>query len=376
MMKVYRESPIPEAKKEALEFLELAKQENDPYYLVKTYYLLGYLCAHSDDIGNAIIYYLEGARYAEKSNNPELKENLISIYKNLGSILGDYHHYELSHKFINQGLKIASNLGDQDQIKSLLNNRIGILIKNELYKEAIHQIDSFNSLFKIKGIELIKMKNQEGVVYKNTGQNSRAITVFEFILQNGREISPLIYASSLQNLGNIYFESGKYEKALELYKRQIAITRTEKFNQLLFQSLELAGKTYLEQGDYQNAIAHLKEAVLLDETSDLEPETYTAYEILSKAYEKSGDMKQAFYYQNISGQKLKEFLADQQKIAELNKKYNIQMLAEKYFELLASQKGQRQADWQTQMALAGCTLLFILILFLIYIYKPYKKSVI
>ena len=120
MMKVYRTGDYDKAKVEAAHFLELAKADKNDVYLSKTYYLLGYLSKTSDDFGDAVIYYLEGARYAELSDKPSLKKDLISIYKNLGSIMGDYGHYELAHRFIDKGIEIAQKIDNETQVKSLL----------------------------------------------------------------------------------------------------------------------------------------------------------------------------------------------------------------------------------------------------------------
>lgn len=371
VMAVYHNKSTEEAKNKALEFLAIAKGENDIYYITNTYFLLGYLFSESDDFGNSIIYYLEGARFAEKTDNSQVQSVLISIYKNLGTILGNYRHFELAHKFINRGLVIASETDNNQQIVNLLNNRVHEFLEERRYEDALHQLDSMKTIPEIEDVTKIKLHNKAGIAYKYLNQPELALREYNYVLENGLEKAPEIYAMSLENIGVIYLDYQEFEKAQDYFERQLEVSNKKGFQQLSFQANYMLGSTYQAKNNYSLAAHYFHEASVLDEENSLKPDNYSVYNKLSEVYTKLNNIDEAFRYKNLYVERLEEFIAEQKRIEELDKKYNIQLLTERYFDLLAANEKQQDTENIAKITLTSLVIIFLLIIFSIY-YKQYR----
>ncbi|VXD13334.1 conserved exported hypothetical protein [Marinoscillum sp. 108] len=371
VMSVYSQGDHSVTKEIAVDFLSIAKEQNDTYYMTKTYYLLGYLCTHTDDFGNAIIYYLEGARHAEISERDDLKPSLIAIYKNLALILGDYGHYSLSHKFINEGLRVASELKDEQQIIILLNNRIHELLSEKRLNEGLKQIDSLLANFHVSEKRFLVMKNKLGAAYGELGNHKAALENYKYVIDRGPEVSPETYALCMENTGGIYLEQKEYSKALEYLLATYDFDSDKQYNQKALRTLGKIGQTYFELSDYGQALNYYQKAIELIEQGNQTPTSYEIFREVSKVYSILGEYETALEYGRQYSEHLEQFIAQQKEIEELDKKYNIQLLTDRYFDLLAANTEKRETERMAKFGIAGSSVFFLGLL-LIVLYRNHR----
>lgn len=369
-LKILEEGSLEEAKSEALDFLSSAKGIHDKLYLIKAYYLLGYISKEMNDYGDAVIYYLEGARFAESAKQPEAKNDLISIYKNLADIMRNYSHFELAHKFINKGLNIAKTVDDQNQVKSLLINRVYYLVSESKYEQVLNEINRIENKYSFDSARLISLKNKSGIAHQKLGNLDQAISSYNFII-NGTKKNRSIYAHALHNIGVIEYENGKYANALKSFQAAIDFKKETGQHRLLLISLKGAAETCIRLQQHDQAISFLQEAEALEVGDVQPPETHGIYKLLSTVYNLKNDTETALKYNYVYSQRLEEFISEQKQIEELDKKFNIQLLTERYFDLLAANKKQKETETIAKIGVGATATFFILLICRIY-YKRYR----
>ena len=121
-----------------------------------------------NDYGNSVIYYLEAARFAE-SVGSTLNSDLIGIYKNLGNIVGDYGHFNLAHKFIESGIRLAIEENDSTELESLSNNKIHELLAEERYNEALKEINHMFLYFKLSEERVYDLRQKKAMALAHLG---------------------------------------------------------------------------------------------------------------------------------------------------------------------------------------------------------------
>lgn len=365
-VKAVREQSVDSAKIQALHLLEMAKKESDHFYLVKSYFLLGWLSAKTEDYGDAVIYYLEAARFAELNPDYKLKKELISIYKNLGSLVGDYSHYELAHRFIDKGISVAEELNNELQITSLLHNKVHQFLEDKKFEEALKQINFILDNYELDKERVLKLKNKAGIALKNLGELDKAKESYQYILKDDPNINIEEYAYSMNNIAYIYLKQGNTELAFDYYLKTIAFEKQHNLVDILPVTYVDIAAAYMNSEEYETALTYLKEAEHLDQTASLNPEIYKIYELISDVHYQLGNGEKALMYKSIYSTRLEEYILEQQRIEELDKKFNIQLLTERYFDLLAANEEQQETERMAKLSLGGVTSLFVLILTVIY----------
>lgn len=360
---VYRTQSLDSAKIAAADYLKIVKEENDKFYQIKAYFLLAYICSRTEKFGDAVIYYLEAARIGEELGTDDTKKELISIYKNLASILGDYKHYELAYQFVDKGLELAEASGNTLQVISLNKNRIGDLLEEEKYQEALDVIttvvDRFDAELNMKS--RVDFKNLEGITYKNLGNLKLARGCYQYILDQG-VIDEKIYSFALHNMGTAYFMSNQMSLAIEFFAKAVEFEKNHDLINRLLLSLKDIGDTYHTIGQYELALAYLEQAEQIEREHYINhPDNYELYRLTSEVYEKIDNPEKALEYERIYTEKLEAFIAEQKKIEELDKKHNIQLLTQRYFDLLAAEEKRRETERLAKLGLGGSGILVIII---------------
>ncbi|MFN9978362.1 MAG: tetratricopeptide repeat protein, partial [bacterium] len=117
---------------------------------------------------------------------------------------------------------------------------------------------------------------------------------------------PVLYGSSISNLGSIYGLFGKFTEALEHYEKAKKILEKLNYKLELLKLHNLMGETYLKMGDTLRAIENLELAKSMALEIRQNIELRKIYDHLYQAYDKKGDTVKAY-------QALKDY-------TELNKK--------------------------------------------------------
>lgn len=374
VMQVFRNGDYNLAKSKALIFIKNAKAENNYEYLCKTYFLLGYISEYSDDFGMSIIYYLEGSRYGQLSSDPNIKKTVISIHKNLANVLGNYKQYNLAHKFINQAIKIAQEIKEQHQIESLLNNKIHEFIEEERYAEAITLIDSTRSHLELSHQQEIAFNNKEGVAHYHLGNLDEAIKSYNLVISDSSALDLDVYASCSQNIGEIHYEKKEYPKALDIFKKAAKHCKTHNYSRWLFESYQKIGETFYQLNNVDSSLFYFKKAISMVENGDQDASSYEVYKLIGEVYSNEQNYEKAAEYKEKYAVKLEKYISQQSSITEQEQKYNIQLLTDRYYDLLAADEDQKKIERLAKFGIGGITVIFLSILFVI-LYRQRRTKI-
>lgn len=376
MMEIFLDSEDPSyttSKKMAEEILAKAKKANDPFYLSKTYYLLAYICANTDEYGNAVIYYLEGARHAEESDLESLKPDLISMYKNLANIMRDYNHYELAHKFADQGIATATDIGNNKQIQALLHNKTSFLLNDGRHHESIALANELLSQKDLPEAFRLELLNKRGVSLKSLERYEEALASYDEIINSDPSPNYKSYISALHNSAYIYREIyDDIPTALRLLeKSKSTIDSAFQNNRKRILCHQNFALTYMAVNSNDLAEHHFKQAINIIEEGNLPPDYYEIYKQLAEFYFQNQRIEEALTYERQYTRELERFIAEQREIEELDKKYNIQLLTERYFDVLAANNERKQSERFARFGISGTAFFFMSIL-LSFWYRQYR----
>ncbi len=376
VMEIFGSDDLEQTRIEALKVLQEAKLQQDYYHLTQLYFVLGYIAENTDDFGNAIIYYLEGSRMGLLSDDVSVKSSVISMHKNLESILTDYKHYDLAKKFIKDGIELSYKYNNEKQIISLTNNLVYVYLQEEKYDEALSTIDSLRSKFNLDQDKIIQLKNKEGTAYLNLGDLEKAASCYQYIISNDPGTDKEMYALSKHNLALISIKKGKFEEAISFLEDVIRYSEEKKLNYRLFRALQELGQTYISLNETHLALEKfLKAEDIIKNSFTNNAETYSVYQLLSTTYEMQGNIKMALHYKETYSEKLEEYIAKQEEITELDKKYNIQLLTDRYYDLLAADQEKKNTERIAKFGISGTAFIFLsIVLMMMYRQRRMKQN--
>lgn len=152
-----------------------------------------------------------------------------------------------------------------------------------------------------------RMLNSEGIKLFNEGKYEEAIIITEKALAMTREIfgdKHLYTATILNNLGSMYHQMGFYDHTERLYQESLAIREElmEGNHISLGRSYNNLATLYFEQGNHQRAKPLFQQALrIFYETQGYNhPETLTAINNIAILYQELEDYKQAESFFNIA----------------------------------------------------------------------------
>lgn len=139
--------------------------------------------------------------------------------------------------------------------------------------------------------------NKAGYAYWNRGQKERAASAFEKALTIFEQANNMVACLTLNNnLGLIYSETEKYQKAEKSFLNALRYARLLKNSTEIFNALINLANVEIEMESYPLALQHAKEALNIALEQNNLKNIAKCYSLLAESYEKMGDSKNAFRY--------------------------------------------------------------------------------
>lgn len=124
---------------------------------------------------------------------------------------------------------------------------------------------------------------------RNPKKYKKAIEYYEQSLNIKEELDDKKgIATSLQNIGLLYFKLERYKKALEYFSKSISIAKPINLRDIIFGNYEAFSQTYYAMENYKKAYEYykqytcLKDSVFNEESSKQIAEMQTKYETEKK----------------------------------------------------------------------------------------------
>jgi serine phosphatase RsbU (regulator of sigma subunit) len=309
------------------------------------------------------------------------KQEIARTLTNIGSIYRLFGNYELAINKQLEALGIYEGIQNNEGIAwSALNiGRLFKLMKN--YQKSLEYVNQSLSIYQ-------KIENEQGIsngvtlclkekgnIYYEMGNQDKAIEYSIRVLEINKGTGNMLGISySLTSLGKIYFENKDFNKAYDYLLRANAINDSLNNDIQKASTLRYLGKIYLSRGETSKAITYLNQGLEFAEKQNLKEEIKESYLALSELYQFMNNSKKALdYYKKFTV--LKEEL-DIQKINELE----LQFEFGKKQRLLEFEQREREAEQRaklqkqkilTWLFVAG--FLFMIILAFV-IFKSYQRK--
>jgi len=148
--------------------------KNDAY----NFYLKGDAYLRTSTLDSAEYFFLKSFQYYQSINS---SIHLAPLNVNLGIIQYHYGNYEKAMKYYNKAEELYKNLDDKNQLTYVYINKANIFEIQKDYKKAEQfYLNALIILNQNKGSKLTiaSVYNNLGIVYRNTGNNEKAIEYF------------------------------------------------------------------------------------------------------------------------------------------------------------------------------------------------------
>lgn len=278
------------------EALNLASEINDKRGQAAAYNNLGVAYRNQGALDKAIQYYITSLHLYEQLDN---KEGIATTKNNIATIYSMKKDYGQAMKFLEESHNLFLQLGDQSKIIGSMNNLGNLNSDLQLHEKAMRYFSE----------------------------------AFQLSQKMGKP-----FADPVNNIGNVYFRQGNYQRAIEHYQRALEIEK-ENNNMLgMLNTITNIGIAYTKAGQPKPAQEYLTQAEKLAK----ELRAYTGIPDILKNnsinYYRLGKLKEAYEMllkydsarEKIYGEESSRSIAQMEIALQLNEK-------EKEYEIIRKQ---------------------------------------
>ncbi len=354
--------------------LDKSRRLEDQYGLVKSNFILGYIEKKQGNFGKSIIYYLEALRHAKNSDYKDSRKDLVNLLQNTGNIFKQFGNYDLAKNYYEEAMDISYAANDLKKYAHIIFLTSLVLKEEENYDKAISLLESaFVHINDIKKSTVPNLYNQLGLIYTEKGDKKSAIENFNKMLkfvESDPKLKHKYSSWAYHNLGNLHFQFAEFHEAIDQFKLAIeyklAIGAKD---ESIFLSYKDLSESYIRIDQFDSANKYLELAEALIEKSKNIAKHYELYKFQSIVHKAQGNLMGYSEYQDRYASSLEIYLEEQRQIEAADKKYNLDLITQRYFALVAEQERTQQIQYYSAV---GGSFLVTLIVFIIAFYQ-YRK---
>ncbi|CAL2084547.1 tetratricopeptide repeat protein [Tenacibaculum sp. 190524A02b] len=297
------------------------------------------------------------------SNSSYFLKKKAQIIDVLGKYESKQTNYKESLTLRLQALKIRERLQDSIGIASSYHN-IAMLFRyqKEYDKSKSYFLKSIAMQQKnIDSTQLARTYNMLGVSYYYNKQNDSAMYYYKLSKSYYPTLSEK--AKPNDNIATIYYTTGNYKKAIDMYIENLSVFKTAKNYNFVSNNLMHLAKIHSDLGKHKKAVNFLDEALVYAKKQGTTSKLPLIYQLRSHIYEKMGNYKYAlgyykthkYYYDSIFNVK------NAKKITELELNYQFQK--EKLADSLYYSNEKRKLQLINEAKQANNKLYIVLLIF-------------
>ncbi len=351
-------------------------KKQDLYWLTKSNFFMGYVYRLEGDFEKSIIHYLEAIRYSKKADYEDARKDLISLQNRCAAIFEEFKATDLAFNYYNEGIRYALDIEDTTQLINL-NYNVAELYRNEArYDSALtlfnHILHHYFSQPSDKNRMYFNTINRLSFTHYSKGEIQEAIAYAEELITK-QDKYPQITVYALHNMG-IYKASQLLFDESENYFKQ-AINQIQQIKNAdpthTFKLYLDLGDTYIKSEKKDQALQiYLKAKELIPDITQ-HPEFFKAYKILADLYYDKKAYSLSREYENLYANSLNEYIETQQKIQEMEIRFNMDLITSNYFADLEKQQEISSIIFYSKL-ISGCLLALLLSFFAYYRYDKLK----
>ena len=356
--------------------LDQALRENSKFGSIKFNFILGYAENSQGNFGKAAIHYLDAIRWSENLNGGSYEteiSDIIGVHESLGNIYEKFNHFEQAQKHYDIAMEVASSNGDSEEFAWILYNSSLMRQRQGEYELGLKQLMTlYKSFSELSNEQIANVYSLTGYLLIDLEKFDEAISTYQKLIRfvDGKEdLKSSITGRALHNIGYAHFKNNDFEKAVHFYRQAQLIRKDLNDKPGYFITSKELGESYFQLGILDSAKVSLKEAETVLSSGKSHEDYYELYKILANISKSESDYAQASYYQDLYTTRLEEYLEEQRTIEEHDKQYNLDLITQRYFALVAEQKRNDQIK---QYSIMGVSVLVSVILIILG-YIQYRK---
>lgn len=363
------DSDLDSASIVAKDILEYSRESADLFGEVQACFILAYTSNEMADYGAAVVYYLEAIRKAEIAEYETVLQDKISLRKNIANIFRRFQANGLAIKYNLEGIEIAKEANDVNQIKSIGLN-LGLVYEND--QQYSLGLQTFEDLLEIADFNLrLDLLNQIGIIYLKLENYDKAQSVFKE-LEKIAPVGHTLSAKAKHNLGEILYQNGDVDHSVELLRQSVAIFESNGDKDLFgsFNSFHTLGTYLVQLNEFEAGEKYLLRAIELFDFASHKPKSFEVYKTISNFYFQQGDRDKGSFYQDRYFHVSQEYIERQQEIQKKDKEYNFELITKRYFDDVKKQ--DRMASILMYSRISSGGLVFLLLMVIAY-YQMEKR---
>lgn len=204
-------------------YLDMAKEHDFDLYAGYLYNHKGIIKAFTDQIEQALDYFVTSYQYLQKSG--DLAESTRAL-NNIGSIYSEYFDdIDLAMAYFKEGLEITKKYQSLETEGNFLNNIGELYFRTNDYalaKEYIKKVENIAKDIEDEGLLFLSYINL-GLIYLRIGQFDKCYKLYEKVKKTFDEgfVEEQYISRYYYFLGEFYFTFGVCDKALEYFNKTI-----------------------------------------------------------------------------------------------------------------------------------------------------------
>lgn len=222
-------------------------------------------------------------------------KGMAAAYNNLGVAYKSQGALDKALEYYLNSLKIYDNLKNKDGVATTKSNIGAIYSLKKDYGQAMKYFEEANESFTELGNpeKIVGSLNNLGILHSDLQLYEQSLKYFSQASQLSEKMGK-VNSDPLNNIGNLYFRQGNYQRAAEYYERAMVIARKENNQTALLYSLANLGELYAKAGQTTKAQSYLDTAAVL--SGRLQAYLFEPTILKSQAsnYAKQNKMKEAY----------------------------------------------------------------------------------
>lgn len=223
------------------------------------------------------------------------RKGMAAAYNNLGVAYKSQGALDKALEYYLNSLKIYDNLKNKDGVATTKSNIGAIYSLKKDYGQAMKYFEEANESFSELGNpeKIVGSLNNLGILHSDLQLYEQSLKYFSQASQLSEKMGK-VNSDPLNNIGNLYFRQGNYQRAAEYYERAMVIARKENNQTALLYSLANLGELYAKAGQTTKAQSYLDTAAVL--SGRLQAYLFEPTILKSRAsnYAKQNKMKEAY----------------------------------------------------------------------------------
>lgn len=222
-------------------------------------------------------------------------------FNNMGWAYYRKGDYSKGFDFALQALRINDSISNLPQLAISYRNVGAIYNSQAKYRESIDYFRREMRIHQQLNYQLgigRSMNNIAFSAHRGKMKDSAMIFGHAALEHNSKLGDPYLIAFGLRTLGDIYFDDGNLDRAIDYFTVSVESARKAKSNFIIETALYRLGKVYQQKNQWKESIPYFEEAISVAAVLGAKGEQATILKLLSESYAKLGDFKKAFQTQD------------------------------------------------------------------------------